>query len=163
MGARDMKHALLTAMLASLMVVLDCGTSVAEPRTGTFWPVINIKATSPQLISLELGMSYEFRESQSSDTGIGPFISYEPGIYGQKAHLGVVYTHITGLLEAIYVAKLSASYFQAWDDTSGLSSGDTMYGVELTGTYGIFLLSGGVYYNHEKHDYLGTIGAGIGW
>lgn len=154
---------LILLCLPFLLLLAGHGSARAEPHSGGYWPVLNIKASTPQAVSLEFGMAYQFRENQDSDSGIGPFISYEPGINGQKAHLGIAYTRITGFIDAIYVVKVSASYYRAWRDSSGMVAGDEMYGAEVTGTYGIFLVSGGLYYSRDKDRYTGAIGAGIGW
>jgi hypothetical protein len=161
----SMKKMCSVAALVFISLLFDRNCLAAEPNTRKYFPILNIKATSPQAVSLEFGIAYEFLESQQSDTGIGPFISYEPGYNGQKAHIGIAYTHFgSGIpFGSIFVAKLSAAYYQPWDASTGTTSREDLYGAEITITYNIFLASGGLYYNQEKRNYTGSVGVGIGW
>ena len=153
----------ILAVGISLLIGSNCFAE--EPRTSNFFPILNLKATYPQSISLEFGLSRQFSKSQHSNDSIGPFISYEPGINGQKVHLGIAYTYFDSPIpftDKMIIAKLSASYYQAWRDSSGITSGENMYGFEIAASYNMYVLVGGLYFNQDNNQYIGSVGVGFG-
>jgi len=154
---------LILAVGFSLFISSNC--LAEEAGTSDFFPILNLKATYPQSISLEIGLSRQYSKSQHSNDSIGPFISYEPGINGQKVHLGIAYTYFDSPIpftDKMIIAKLSASYYQTWRDSSGFNSGVNMYGIEVSASYNMFVLVGGLYFNQDNNQYAGSVGVGFG-
>jgi hypothetical protein len=129
-----------------------------------FFPLLNVKASYPQIASVELGTAYLFGQ-RGRETHTGPFVSYEPGINGQKFHFGLdIISSKGGIFDWVLLGgRLSASYFKPWREANGLANDENYYGVEVLGHYGIIVLSGGAYYGVEREKFLGSIGLGIGW
>ena len=147
-----------------LIALLGCSchsVNAAEKNVGPFW-IANIKASYPQVLSAELGGTLLIIDHHSNVLH-GPFLSYEPGILGQKAHVGYGVASIKGGVETIITGRLSASYFNVWGSSLGLQQGDNYYGVELVGSYNLFLLSVGAYRNNENHKNIVALGVGFGF
>jgi len=152
----------------SILIVILASVFSSRPAAASetssgfpFW-VANIKASYPQIMSAELGATYQLK-IPDSNVSHGPFISYEPGLTGQKVHAGYSVAIVHGGIEWIAVGRLSASYFQPWSSEFGLQSGANYYGIELVGSYNMFLLSAGQYFNSENDKSITAVGVGFGF
>lgn len=153
------------SVLAMLMVGVSPIECLAAHSSVTIAPVINAKLSYPQTASAELGVAYPLASS-SNDIYTGPFLSYEPGINGQKVHLGYFLASFGGSVPTDIqwvTGRISLSYFKPWKDTAGLLKNEDYYGLEFVGSYKILVLSVGGYYGSEQEKLIGAIGVGVGW
>jgi len=153
--------------LGLILVVIGLFPSecLAGHSAGTIAPVINAKYSYPQSASAELGIAYPLASS-SNDIYSGPFMSYEPGINGQKVHLGYFLASFGGSVPTDMqwvTGRISLSYFRPWQESSGLLKNEDYYGLEFVGSYKILVVSVGGYYGPDRERSIAAFGVGVGW
>ena len=148
--------------LASLLLSSDCRAAGSASLNG---PVINLKLAYPQTATVELGLAHLW-ERPHGELASGPFLSYEPGINGQKVHLGYAIGSFAGSVPTDLkwlTGRISASYYRQWRDANSIQKGEDFYGIELVGSRNILLVSAGLYYGPDSKKTIGSLGVGIGW
>lgn len=102
----------------------------------------------------------------SGDLFHGPFFHIEPGLAGGKVNLG----YRTGRVMFVPVLHggMSLSLLRTWGEPlSGVESGQTYLGAELSGGFMVVVVNGGLYRHvggeDSTHDWIVSLGAGLGF
>ncbi|MCH8475637.1 MAG: hypothetical protein LAT55_10470 [Opitutales bacterium] len=125
-------------------------------------PILNIKATHPQDVSLEAGLILgpDFGSDWSSSSH-GLALSIEPGKSGHKAHVGYGYFEAApGMIRSL---RVTGTYYWDAGHVSSSAPSDDYYGFQVTGGLWFVVCSAGVLWNTQSSDSVVTFGVGVGF
>jgi hypothetical protein len=151
-----------------LLILLIAVVSVSPVR-GDFpdWsPSLAVKVTSPQKLSVSIGIS-SISWGSVWGGGSGVVFRVEPGLAGGKIHLGIR-SAFSMLFIPVMSVDVSGSLMHTWNDPwYGLENDQTYAGVELRSGAHLLVVSAGVYRHiagtDAEHDWVFSGGAGVGF
>ena len=124
------------------------------------WPIISLKLSYPQIVSLEGGFILNLKPVDENGALFGPSLSGEIGINSVKSGLGFNFGMIG------FNVRPSICYTYFWLDYRGLKKRSQYIGLDITGTMmSIVKLNVGIHriINSVESDKIsGAIGFGIG-
>ncbi|MCK5065314.1 MAG: hypothetical protein KAQ97_08525 [Candidatus Fermentibacteraceae bacterium] len=134
--------------------------------SNNLFPTIGAKITTPQKISISLGISgTSWGRLFGPDSGF--LIRLEPGLSGGKFHIGTRHTFNMALIPVCSM-DICASVMYTWNNPwIGLKNDQTYIGGELQFGAHLLIVSAGLYRHvaggDEDHDWVFSAGAGLGF
>ncbi len=148
------------------LLVIVCLVLPVMADFANWSPTIGIKLTTPQKMSLSLGISgTSWGGLFGSDSGI--LIRLEPGLSGGKLHLGTRHTFNMVLIPVLSM-DICGSVMYTWNNPwTGLENDQTYVGGELQFGAHLLLVSAGLFRHvaggDEDHSWVFSTGAGLGF
>ncbi|MBD3278785.1 MAG: hypothetical protein GF388_10840 [Candidatus Aegiribacteria sp.] len=149
--------------LAFLPVLL---ITVPRASAGGFSPTVSLQVTTPQKLSVSLGLSsVSWMNLMGKETGA--VFRVEPGLSGGKVHLGVRNMFLFSFVP-IVSGEMTASLMYTWNDPwYGLPNGQTYLGAEYRGAIHLVVFTAGIYSHvagdDDSKNWTGSFGMGIGF
>ena len=124
-----------------------------------FIPVINVKKSYVQEWSAELGAGIFFDENKAFSHG--PYLSWEPGVKGTKAHLG--YGLLKGDSDVMGQIRASVVYLEMDKKNHDYSTEENYYGLDVSVGVNLFIFSAGLFRGEDSGDIEFEFASGIGF
>ncbi len=149
-----------------LFIIIICSASPVIGGILPCSPTVGVKLTSPQKLSVSIGISgIPWGVPWGDDTGM--VFRLEPGLSGGKIHLGIR-SSFRMIFLPVMSADICASMMYTWNNPwFGLENDQTYAGVEYRGGVHLVVFSAGVYRHiagsDTDHDWVLSGGAGFGF
>ncbi len=132
---------------------------IKDNEVSGFIPIINAKKSYVQDWSAELGAGVFFDEDKAFSHG--PYVSWEPGVKGTKAHLG--YGLLKGDDDVIGQMRASVVYLEMDENNHDYSTEENYYGIDISVGVNLLLFSAGVFRGEDSGDFEIEFSSGIGF